>query len=466
MRRTMLAFCCLAFLGLGPCPGGARVVDGGPRDGLAADCGLGSSGETKSVPAHAERRDPGARFASVAGIDLVTGAAPRAKAAADSAVGRKMGEDPGKARQAAKSARPQAVVKTFPVAVKAKRARDNAFRIGALCPLEGRFAPLGESFVRGASVALREARARGIKNVELVVGDTRGSPLVCRTTAQRLIAEERVDALLGEVLSSSTIAAAQIAELSKTVLLSPVATEEGIDEIGEWVFQTTVGSEVETAAIARMACERLGLRRVAFLSADDPHSRRMELLFRGEVEQLGGELCIAEFYGEGSTDFSESIGRIRAAAPEALFVASDTEDLILILPQLSFHELGVQLLGTSAWNSKRLIRMVAKDLEGAVFPADVDARSGEKLFTAACAAVGGPAGEVNQVVIGGYNGTRILIDALTKSKSGGEPLRDELSRSLERRRHPLLDLMSGGGIPFYTVRNERLAEFETLKMRR
>jgi branched-chain amino acid transport system substrate-binding protein len=348
------------------------------------------------------------------------------------------------------------------------KAAENASRrrIGVLCPVEGRFATLGESFLRGASIALKEARLKGIKNVELVVGDTRGNPLECRSVAERLIDEERVDALLGEVLSSSTIAAAQVAELSRTVLLSPVATEEGIGEIGGWVFQTTTSSEVEIAALARMACNRLELRRIAFMSSDDLSSRRIARLFGDEVERLGGELVIAEFYPEGSTDFAEWIGRVRAADPEALFIASGTEDLILILPQLSFHEFGAQLLGTSAWNSRRLIRMVGRDLEGALFPADIDQSGGERLFTNACALVNEAPGEINQVVIGGYRGTRLLLDALAKSKSGGLPLREEMSRLFEKRRHQFLDLVAGEGILFYTVRNERAVEYGLLKTER
>jgi branched-chain amino acid transport system substrate-binding protein len=336
-------------------------------------------------------------------------------------------------------------------------------RIGVLCPIEGRFATLGESFMRGASIALKEARLKGITNVDLVVGDTRGNPLECRSVAARLIDEEHVDALLGEVLSSSTIAAAQVAELSGTVLLSPVATEEGIGDVGGWVFQTTTSSEVEITALARMACGRLGLRRVAFLSSDDLASRRVARLFGDEVERLGGELVIAEFYPEGSTDFAESIERVRAADPEALFIGSGTEDLILILPQLSFHEFGAQLLGTSEWNSKRLLRMAGRDLEGALFPADIDQRGGERLYTNACALVKEPAGDVNQVVIGGYRGTKLLLEALAKCKSGGAPLKEEMSRLLEKRRHPFLDLISGEGILFYAVRSERAVEYGILK---
>ena len=42
------------------------------------------------------------------------------------------------------------------------------------------------------------------------------------------------------------------------------------------------------------------------------------------------------------------------AAPEALYIGSEIEDLILILPQLSFHEFGVQLLGTKHMVRERL----------------------------------------------------------------------------------------------------------------
>jgi branched-chain amino acid transport system substrate-binding protein len=413
-----------------------------------------------------ERLSLKAKFASVQGIEIVAGTPPAAKAAVDSAAGRKMAADVPQAPPPARSEKPASPVKTFPVAIVSRPPRGATLRIGVLCPLEGRFAPLGESFVRGAAIAVKEARLKGIKNVELVVGDTRGSPLLCRTVAERLVEGEQVDALMGEVLSSSTIAAAQYAELSKTVLVSPVASEEGIDEIGDWVFQTTLGPGVEIPAMARMACDRLGLRRIGFMSPDDPHSRNTELLFRDEVERLGGELCVAEIYAEGTTDFSESIARIAAADPEALFIASDTEDLILILPQLSFHEFGSQLLGTSEWNSKRLVRMAGKDLEGAIFPAQIEESEGEKRYSAACAAAKEPPGEVNQVVIGGYNGARILIDALSKSKSGGNALRDELARSFEKRQNPLLDLMSGPGFPFNVIRSERVVPFGTLKLHR
>lgn len=341
--------------------------------------------------------------------------------------------------------------------------KESLFRIGLLSPLHGRFSPIGEAFLRGASIALKEARKRGVEDVELVVADTRGNPLVARVATEKLIADEQVVAIVGGVLSSPTIAAAQVAEFNKTVLFSPVATEDGIGEIGGWVFQLEMPAEIEAISVARMACERMGLRRIAFMSIDDIRSRHIERLFREEVELAGGELCVSEFYTEGSTDFREHIDRIRNAGPEALYIASDTEDLILILPQLSFYEFGVQLLGTSAWNSRRLLRMAGRDMEGALFPRAMFSRRDEEHFIAATALLDEPMDEVNPFVTGGYRGVRTILQALSVSGSGGEQLRRSIARKLDDKQHSFIEFYSGRGIPFYTVRNERLEEYSVLK---
>jgi ABC-type branched-subunit amino acid transport system substrate-binding protein len=343
---------------------------------------------------------------------------------------------------------------------------DDAVRysIGVLCPLGGRYAPLGEEFLKGASIALKEARERGVHGVELVVGDTRGAPLAARTVTERLISAERVAALVGCVMSSSTIAAAQVAEYNQTVLLSPVATEEGITEIGEWIFQTGSDIEMEVTALARIAAVELGLERIAFLAVDGFRSRYIGDLFGREVTLRGSEVCIYAYYPEGSTDFHQTIRTLRQAAPEGLFIASDVEDLILILPQLSFYEFGVQLLGLSTWNSKRLLRMAGRDMEGAVFPGHAGSQRDEEQFMDAVVLVDASVDETNPFIIGGYKGVRTVLSALEQSAGGGAVLRDELARSLYHRQHLYIELLSGGGIPFYTVRNERLELYTTLQI--
>jgi branched-chain amino acid transport system substrate-binding protein len=334
--------------------------------------------------------------------------------------------------------------------------------IGLICPLSGRFAPLGKEFLRGATIAIREAREYGVTGVELVVSDTRSNALDARKATIVLIEEESVDAIVGGVLSSTTIAAAQAAEYAGTVLYSPVASEEGITEIGRHIFQHSQDYETEIAAVARVAVLDMGIRRIAFMAEDSPRWHSLAELLRREVEGLGGTLCVADFYEPGSTDFKYNIERIRGAVPEALYLPPDTEDLVLILPQLSFYEFGVQLLGTSSWNSSKLLRMTGRDLEGAVFPAEGISDSSEDRYLAAAVLTGYEGGDLNRFVTGGYDGVRKVLEAMAASTVSEAPLRDEMERMLSEKRHNFIELMSGDGIRFNIVRRERVEEFVTI----
>lgn len=336
-------------------------------------------------------------------------------------------------------------------------------RIGILCPLSGRFSPVGEVFLKGASLAVKEALKRGNGGLELVVGDTGSNPLAARAAAERLIRDEGVIAIVGSVLSSTTIAAAQVAQYKGTVFVSPVATEEGISEIGEWIFQLSMETNTEVIAIARVARKELELERIAFLSSDNTRSRIIARAFSKEVELLGGKICAVEFYEEGSTDFRDLLSRIRGSDPEGLFIASDMEDLVLILPQLSFYEFGVQLLGTSSWHSDRLLRMAGRDMEGAVFPQLPSKAYDTELLYSAANFVGEDLVEYNTFILGGYRGVRTVIEALGESGDDSESLRRTISNTLENRLHPYLTFVSGQGITFYKIRKEKLEEWLVLK---
>jgi branched-chain amino acid transport system substrate-binding protein len=337
-------------------------------------------------------------------------------------------------------------------------------KLGLLCPLSGRFSPLGKSFLWGASIAMKEGARRGMGGVELIVGDTGANPLLALNAARRMIDEEKVSAITGCVLSAPTIAASQVAQAENVIMYSTVATEVGISGIGDHIFQAGTDQHTEIAAIAWIACVDMDLKRIAFLSSGDPASRETEKLFRENVERFGSSVVVSDFYNEGSTDFLENIERIRGASPDALFIASDPEDLILILPQLSFYEFGVQLLGTSSWNSSNLIRMTARDMESAVFPTESEISGEEQILRSAAAMVDDQSGEVNRFSTGGYIGVKKMLEVLGAAMESGRDLRDEMEKNLENRQHRYIELVSGDGIVFYTIRDERLVRFNTLRL--
>ncbi len=441
----------------------ALAVLGMELDDQTAGRARGDLGEIVELVTPAGLDELGEEYATSPGIDIVLESRlAYAETVGDTATVRVLSERlAGLYALAPERSREPTGGRTVPVT--SRPGASGVPRIGILCPLSGRFSPVGEVFLKGASLAVKEAMKRGNSGLELVVGDTGSNPLAARAATERLIRDEGVIAIVGGVLSSPTIAAAQVAQYNGTVFVSPVATEEGISSIGKWIFQASMETDAEVIAIARVARKELGLERIAFLSSDNTRSRIIARAFSKEVELLGGKICAVEFYEEGSTDFRDVFSRIRRSDPEGLFIASDLEDLVLILPQISYYEFGVQLLGTSSWRSNRLLRMAGRDMEGAVFPELPSAAYDTELLYSAANFVGEDLVEYNTFVLGGYMGVRTVIEALGESGADSESLRRTISNRLENRLHPYLNFTSGPGIKFYRVRKEKVEEWLVLK---
>jgi len=77
----------------------------------------------------------------------------------------------------------------------------------------------------------------------------------------------------------------------------------------------------------------------------------------------------SENYASGTTDFNRMVRRIRNSGPDLLYLPMPVEDALLLAPALGFQGIDVSILGTTHWQSDRLLSMTGVDLEGALVPA-------------------------------------------------------------------------------------------------
>jgi len=165
----------------------------------------------------------------------------------------------------------------------------------------------------------------------------------------------------------------------------------------------------------------LNAQRFAILYPRDGYGRGLRRLFWEAVEKQGGRIVGVSSYDPDATDFADPIRRLvgftllseeeeegleereemerrarrlpaeEAAAlreearaitgPEgealppivdfdALFIPESHEKVVLIAPQLAFHEaVGTTLLGPSSWYHPDLVRIAREHVEGAIFAA-------------------------------------------------------------------------------------------------
>ncbi len=244
-------------------------------------------------------------------------------------------------------------------------------RIGLLAPLTGDYASLGQSLFDGAMLAVEEYNRLTGATLALVSRDTRGDEVVAVQAARELIGEEQTIAIVGALLSPTTVAVATLCEERGVPLVSPTATKETITDLGPHVFQTNLTKALETRLLARVAVHGMLRERFAILHPDTDEGRAIAARFTEELERQGGRVVATAAFNREITDFAAPIIQLRAAAPEALFIPATATEMRLIAPQLIFHDLRAELFGPSSWNNSLLLREAGGSMEQAVVPSEV-----------------------------------------------------------------------------------------------
>ena len=144
-----------------------------------------------------------------------------------------------------------------------------------------------------------------------------------------------------------------------------------------------------------------------------------------------------------------------------MFIPGDAEELILLLPQASFYDLQIQLLGLSNWNSDKLLRLSQRELEGAIFPREAyhgkDAESYDAFVASYRKKFGGG---MPPVAVAGYFGARLLLQTMMGGvidrRHVREALDSELNASAAKRMQTAVSLpilkVSAGKVREYTTR--------------
>ncbi|MBC8368131.1 ABC transporter substrate-binding protein [bacterium] len=340
-------------------------------------------------------------------------------------------------------------------------AEPRADLVGVLVPLSGRFSVYGEAFLEGARMALSRYNALELSNLEMVVADTKGEPVSAALAARELIRGRGVGSLLGEVLTNPTVAAAVEANARQVPMLSPSATAENIHEVGDWIFQNSITSEAQVLALARHAFYEGLAARFAVLYPRQGKGQDLARYFGEIVQELGGEMVASVAYEVGMTDFTGPLEQIRDAQPEVLFLPGESDQLLLIVPQLHYHDIYGQILGNEAWNSRRLARLGGPRVEGAIFPSDLLLSRDRPLYQEFSQLYAQRTGqEANPIAARSFLGMTTILEILNDGARSRSEIREQLALRLddrgesEQRREAL-----AGQVTFMTIRSGEIRSF-------
>ena len=251
---------------------------------------------------------------------------------------------------------------------------DASIRIGVIGSLTGDDADSGKALVDGANLAANlENEAGGLRvgnaqrPVELIIGDTQSTPEGAVETAQTLINQEEVIAIVGPQYSRYAIPVARLAEQAKMPMISPRSTHQGTTQGKAYVFRATFTDEFQGDVITRFAYDSLGSQRAAVLyDIASPYNRGLAEVFRQVFTASGGTVVAFESYTTGDTDFQNQLERLREANPDVVFLPNYENEIPNQARQIRQAGIKATLLGADSWGSMEQEDRIP-ELEGAYY---------------------------------------------------------------------------------------------------
>ena len=247
----------------------------------------------------------------------------------------------------------------------------NEIVIGHFGSMTGSEATFGQSTDEGIKLAIEEVNATGGikgKKIRLITMDDQGKAEEAASVVTRLIEQEKVVALLGEVASSRSLAAAPIAQNRKIPMLTPSSTNPKVTEVGNFIFRACFIDPFQGTVMAKFTAENLKLKKVAiFRDVKSDYSVGLADFYISKFKELGGEIVVDASYSSQDVDFKAQLTQIKSANPEAIFVPGYYTEVGLIARQA--RELGIKavLLGGDGWDSPKLSEIGKEAINGGYF---------------------------------------------------------------------------------------------------
>lgn len=312
----------------------------------------------------------------------------------------------------------------------------NEILVGQFGAFTGSEATFGQSTDKGVRMAFDEKnQAGGVKGkqLKLITIDNQGKAEEAAAAITRLITQNNVIAVIGEVASSRSLAAAPIAQVHKIPMITPSSTNPKVTEVGDYVFRVCFIDPFQGTVMAKFAHEHLKVKNVAILrDMKSDYSIGLADFFIKKFTELGGTIVADEKYQSGESTFEGQLTQIKAKKPDAIFIPGYYTEVGLIAKQARKLGITATLLGGDGWDSSKLYEIGGNDINGSYFSNHYTTESTDpvvvnfiKKFKERYN------GETpDALAAAGYDAAKVLIEAMERAEElTPKAIRDEIAKT-------------------------------------
>jgi branched-chain amino acid transport system substrate-binding protein len=204
------------------------------------------------------------------------------------------------------------------------RAQSDAIKIGHLTPLTGFLGALGAYAQLGIRMAEEEINAAGgVMGRKLAItSEDSVNPATAATKAQRMLDQDGVAFLMGEINSASALTIMQVAERNKRLFMQIGARSDALrgKNCNKFTFHVDIPSTAMVNAVGKALVRDNMMKDKKFytLTADYIFGHDLARAAKSFFDANGGKLIGDELVATDVTDFSPYLLKIRQAKPDVV----------------------------------------------------------------------------------------------------------------------------------------------------
>jgi branched-chain amino acid transport system substrate-binding protein len=275
---------------------------------------------------------------------------------------------PAATTASASTAVPAAVATTAPAA-----AGPTEIKIAILAPLSGPVPTFGVSTKEGALLAISEWNAKGgVLGVKItpIVEDSQCTAEPAVNAANKVIDQDKVHYIIGEVCSKASIPVSEIVNQKNVVQISGTSTNPSVvrDAAGKvkpYTFVACYNDEQQGKVMAKFASDTMKAK-TAFVMSDQSNDyvKGLAEYFTKNFTADGGKIVGAENYSGKDTDFSAILAKVADAKPDVIVLPDYYNVVNLVAAQAKEKGITTPFIGGDGWDSPDLD---AKAADGSFF---------------------------------------------------------------------------------------------------
>lgn len=236
--------------------------------------------------------------------------------------------------------------------------------IGCALPFEGNQRVIGEAVFEAARMAIMDKAATLLPGVTVNLTCINSKCVDIPTyNAVYDLAEEKAVAVLGEVCSGASVAAAGVSNAKKIPIISPSSTSPSLSQ-PDFFFRVVPSDTFQGSAIADLLVNS-GHKNIGLVYEDTPYGYGLGFSFIASFTSHGGNVPVVVMFKKGQGNVADAIRQLQAGKAsstyplDAAFVATGNVSFVAdFLVAAKAANLGMQLYGGDSSANPELVEKI------------------------------------------------------------------------------------------------------------